>query len=135
MARPSGRPIVLLLAVLLTASACAARPGVDGSPRSQSASITLIEIEQRGPFTSMYDLVQILRPRWLRSQGPDSFMGGQGQVQVHFDGNWIGSVQNLRGLAAHGVTSVAWLDPVEAAARYGLNHSHGAIVVSTAPIH
>ena len=135
MPRPSRRPVALLLAFILTAGACAGRQSVDGSPRSQSAAITLTEIEQRGPFNSMYDLVQILRPRWLRSQGPDSFMGGQGQVQVHFDGNWIGPVQNLRGLAAHGVTSVAWLDPVEAAARYGLNHSHGAIVVSTAPIH
>ena len=51
------------------------------------------------------------------------------------DGNWLGSIQTLRGISAHGVTSIRWLGPVDAAARYGLNHSHGAIVVSTAVIH
>lgn len=135
MPRRPRKPSVLLLAILLTASACAGRAGPNGGPRSQSAPITLDEIDQRGPFTSLYDMVQILRPRWLRSQGPDSFLAEQGQVQVHFDGNWIGPVQNMRGLAAHGVTSLRWLDPVEAAARYGLNHGHGAIVISTAPVH
>ena len=134
-ARSSRRSPILLLALLIAAGACMGRAGPENTPRSQSAAITLAEIEQRGPFTSLYQMVQILRPRWLRSQGPDSFLGAQGQVQVHFDGNWIGSVQNMRGLAAHGVTSLHWLDPVEAAARYGLDHGHGAIVISTAPVH
>lgn len=126
----------LLLIVLLLAglAGCSAR-ATAGGPRGQADMIALEEIEQRGPFTSLYDLVQILRPRWLRAQGPDSFMAGQGEVQVHLDGNWLGGVQTMRGLAAHGVTSVRWLNPVDAAARYGLDHSHGAIVISTAPVH
>jgi hypothetical protein len=31
------------------------------------------------------------------------------------------------------VTSIDWLAPIDAAARYGLNHSHGAIIISTTP--
>jgi hypothetical protein len=126
---------LLLVVLMMIASACASRAGVPGSGRSQSDPITVSEIQQRGPFTNMYDLVQVLRPRWLRAQGPDSFVAGQGAVQVHIDGNWLGNVAALRGLAAHGVTSVRWLGPVDAAARYGLDHGHGAIVVSTGPVH
>lgn len=132
---PRSKGPILLLALLVTlAAGCANRAAV-GGPRGQGDTISLPEIEQRGPFTNMYDLVQILRPRWLRSQGPDTFMGSPGQVQVHVDGNWLGGVQAMRTLAAHGVTSVRWLNPVDAAGRFGLDHSHGAIIVSTAPVH
>lgn len=134
MPRPRGGLLFLVTIVMLIGAACVGRSSV-GGPRSQSDPITILEIEQRGPFNSLFEMVQILRPRWLRAQGPDSFLGGQGQVQVHIDGNWIGPVQNMRNLAAHGVTSVRWLDPVDAAGRFGLDHGHGAIVVSTAPVH
>ena len=127
--------LLLVVLLMLAGSACASRSGVAGGGRSQSDPITIVEIEQRGPFTNLYDLIMALRPRWLRSQGPDSFVAGQGAVQVHIDGNWLGNVSTLRTLAAHGVTSVRWLGPVDAAARFGLDHGHGAIVVSTAPVH
>ena len=132
MRRASGALLILILIVV--GSACATRR-VDGGPRSQSDPITVAEIERRGPFSNLYDLVQILRPRWLRSQGPDTLSGQQGQVQVHIDGNWLGSIETLRSISAHGITSIRWLGPVDAAARYGLDHSHGAIVVSTAVVH
>ncbi|HEX6923900.1 MAG TPA: hypothetical protein VF167_00615 [Longimicrobiaceae bacterium] len=134
MSRVHGRLVLLIAAILVIGAACASRTPL-GGPRSQSDPITIAEIEERGPFNSLYDLVQILRPRWLRPQGPDTFVGRSGQVQVHIDGNWIGPVQNMRNLAAHGVTSLYWLDPVDAAGRFGLDHSHGAIIVSTAPVH
>src|SRR5690606_4912394 len=126
--------LLLVIPLMLVGAACASRSTVGGA-RSQSDPITIAEIEQRGPFTNMYELIMALRPRWLRSQGPDSFVASQGAVQVHFDGNWLGNVSTLRNLAAHGVTSVSWLGPVDAAARFGLDHGHGAIVVSTAPVH
>ncbi len=125
---------LLLLIVVLISAACMGRAD-PGGPRSQSDAITVAEIERRGPFNSMYEMIQILRPRWVRSSGPDTFVGPAGQVQAHVDGNWVGPVQNLRTLAAHGVTSVSWLGPVDAAARYGLDHGHGAVVISTAPVH
>lgn len=133
---------LLTLAMLLVAGACGGRgpsaAGDSGSaapPRSRSTLITFEEMRQRGQTSNLYDLIQDLRPRWLRSRGPDTLLGQQGQVQVHMDGNWIGNVEALRRLAAAGVTSIEWLSPLDASARYGLDHSHGAIVVSTAPIH
>lgn len=125
----------LTLAIVLIAAACSGRVGTADTPRTQPDQINIEEIERRGPFNNLYDLVQILRPRWLRAQGPDTLVGQPGAVQVHMDGNWLGSVQTMRNLAAAGVTSLRWLSPIDAAARYGLDHGHGAIIVSTAPVH
>ncbi|HEX6071181.1 MAG TPA: hypothetical protein VFZ18_15210 [Longimicrobiaceae bacterium] len=125
---------VMTLAILVIAAGCggsAARG--DNAPRGNL--ITFEELEERGTYTNLYDVIEVLRPRWLRTQGPDTFMGQPGEVQVHIDGNWLGSVQTLRSLSPAGVTSIRWLAPIDASARYGLDHSHGAIVISTAPVH
>jgi hypothetical protein len=130
---------LLALAILLSGAGCgggAASPGPGAdSPGSRTDLITIEEIDQRGQYSNLYTLIEVLRPRWLRSQGPDTLLGQQGQVQVHVDGNRFGGVEALRNLSAAGVTSIQWIDPIDAAARYGLNHSHGAIIVSTAPVH
>ena len=125
---------LLTLAILVVGAGCggsAARG--DSTPRGNM--ITFEELEQRVTNTNHYDVIAVLRPRWLRTQGPDTLMGQQGEVQVHIDGNWLGSVQALRSLSPAGVTSIRWLAPIDASARYGLDHSHGAIVISTAPVH
>jgi hypothetical protein len=125
------------LALLLIAAGCTPSmdPAAAGRARTRSYLITFEEMEERGQFSSLYDLIAEMRPRWLRSQGPDTFMGPGGQVQVHMDGNRLGGVDALRRLSAYGVTSIQWLAPIDAAARFGLDHSHGVIIISTAPIH
>ena len=132
---------LLTLTFLLIGAACggavssARTDAADGRPRTRTNVITLEEIQQRGQYTNLYDLVQVLRPRWIRSQGPDTMIGRDGQVQVHMDGNRLGSVDVLRRLSPHGVTSIEWIAPIDAAGRFGLDHSHGAVIVSTRPIH
>ena len=125
---------LLILATLLTLTACAARSDADASGHSEL--ITYEELQTQGEYPNLYDLIQVLRPRWLRPQGgPDTFTRRTGQVQVHMDGNWMGDINVLRGLSPAGVTSISWMKPLDASARYGLDHSHGAIIVSTAPVH
>lgn len=123
---------LLILATLLSLTACAARSGAEG----RFDLITQEELQEKGQYSNLYQVVEVLRPRWLRSQGgPDTFAGEPGQVQVHMDGNWMGDVDVLRTLAPAGVTSMTWLKPLDAAARYGLDHSHGAIIISTRVVH
>lgn len=123
--------LVMACGTAVTSARREARP----TSRSWSSTITFEEMQRRGQHSNLYVLVQDLRPRWLRSRGPDTFLGPQGSVQVHFDGNHLGSVEALRRLSAYGVTSIEWLPPIEAGARFGFAHSHGAIVVSTRVIH
>lgn len=125
---------LLILATLLTLPSCALRSGSDN--RGPYDLITYEEIQEHGQFSTLYDVVEVLRPRWLQPQGgPDTFTDQPGQVQVHMDGNWMGDVDVLRGLSASGVTSIRWIRPIDAAARYGLDHGHGAIIISTRPVH
>lgn len=127
---------LLAAVVLLTGAACTASAGAGAAGgRTRSNVLTLEEIQQRGQYSNLYDLIQTLRPRWLRSQGPDTLIGQQGAVQVVMDGNRMGSVQGLRNMAVSGVTTIEWVAPIDASARYGLDHSHGAIVISTRPVH
>jgi hypothetical protein len=128
---------LLTAAILIIGAACgpAAGPGIPASPRSQTSVVTFEEIQQRGQYSNLYVLLQDLRPRWLRAQGPDSFMGSGGAVQVVMDGNRMGSVDALKSLSPSGVTSIRFVAPIEAAAQYGLDYSHGAVVISTAPVH
>lgn len=126
--------VLLALATLLTLPACAAHTGTDTGSRYDL--ITYEELRQHTQYANLYDLIEVLRPRWVRPQGgPDTFGDRPGQVQVRMDGNWMGDVGVLRGLSPSGVTSIEWLRPIDAGARYGLDHSHGAIIISTRPVH
>jgi hypothetical protein len=125
---------LLILALLLAGGACSSnRSAGDRSVSTRANLITFEEIQQRGPFSNLYDMVRNLRPRWVQAQGPDTFMGAQGEVQVHMDGNRLGSVDALKRMSPSGVTRVEWVAPIDAAARFGLDHSHGAILISTSP--
>jgi hypothetical protein len=122
---------ILIFAITLL-GACSGNSVANGAQgRSRANLITYEEIRQHGEYSSLYDLIAQLRPRWLRSQGPDTLLGEQGQVQVHMDGNRLGGVDVLQGLSPSGVTSITFLAPIDASARYGLDHSHGAIIIST----
>jgi hypothetical protein len=126
---------LLILAILLVGGACssARNPG-DASVSNRATLITFEEIQARGSFSNLYDLIRNLRPRWVQSGGPDTFMGQPGVVQVHMDGNRLGPVETLKRMSPSGVTRIEWVAPIDAAARFGLDNSHGAIVISTSPV-
>lgn len=125
---------LLILTTLLTLTACAAR--ADPNSAGRFDLITFEELQKEGQYSNLYAVIEVLRPRWLQPQGgPDTFMGEEGKVQVHMDGNWLGDVDVLRGLSPAGVTSISWMRPLDASGRYGLDHSHGAIIISTRPVH
>ena len=124
-----------IVSLVLVSAACAggSAPASGGpSARTRADLITQEEL-QRGSYTNLYDAVQALRSRWLNSRGPDTLIGRQGEVQVHMDETRLGGIGALRNIPPVGVTSLQWYSPTDAAARWGLDHGHGAIVISTRP--
>jgi hypothetical protein len=125
----------LLLLSLAFATSCASSGGTaapQGQARPSADLITHDEI-QKGHWQNAYELIQQLRPRWLRAHGPDSIHGETPDVQVHVDDNRLGGVSTLRGVSTNEITSIQFVDPVSAAARWGGDHANGAIIISTHP--
>ncbi|MGE5801458.1 MAG: hypothetical protein ACM358_04320 [Gemmatimonadota bacterium] len=115
---------VAMVAVLL-ASACGgggAKPA--GAPPADRETLRPDEWGTRN-FYSAYDAVAALRPMWLNKRGPD------GSIQVYVDDNHVGGLEMLRSVRTTSISMIKHLDGIQAAARYGVGHEQGAILVST----
>lgn len=132
MHRSVWQHLVLVPLLVLAACSSSGNTGTTSAPRSRADVITEEEL-RRGSFTNLYDAVQTLRSRWLNTRGPDTLIGRQGEIQVHVDETRLGGVSVLRSIPPVGVTHIQWYSPTDAAARWGLDHGNGAIVVSTRP--
>lgn len=119
---------VAALVLCLAAGACAGA-GTTGGPRINANLISRAEIEEAGP-SSAYDLVQKLRPIWLRKRGNTSFTQ-ETDVVIYFDGVRMGEREALREISSTNVESLEFLDARRATARYGEGHVAGAILVRT----
>jgi hypothetical protein len=86
----------------------------------------------------LYDVVQRLRPEWLRTHGASSIgtgLGGNGDgdpVRVYVGLVRLGGPEVLTRLTTEHVDSLRFFTPGQAQARFGPGHPNGAIQVITA---
>ena len=80
---------------------------------------------------SLYDQIRRVRPNWLNLRGISSIGDTGDGIVVYRDGVRLGGVGLLRDMMVESVESARFLSGPEAASRYGLDHQHGAIVVTT----
>ena len=118
----------LLLVAALALSACAAASSSSGSSLN-SDLITRAEIDEAGP-SNAYDLIQKLRPIWLRWRGSTSFTQ-ETDVKVYLDGTGMGEREALRRIDTFNIESIQYLDARRATNRLGAGHVNGAILVVT----
>lgn len=113
---------------LAFAQACT---GTSGNRRTapDHSAISTAELEA-SPYANVFEVVQALRPNWLRLKGPTSFRGVE-YVRVYLDGSLLGAPEQLRLVTTRSIASVRFFDGVAATQRWGLDHGQGAIVVST----
>jgi hypothetical protein len=122
----SARAQCFFLAIILSLSACAARqPGAASSDRNLLSS----EEMQKAGYVDGLLAVQTLRPLWLRMRGPTSSRAET--IKVYLDGSLLGGPEQLRQIRTSSISSMRYYDGLEATQRWGLDHGHGAIVVST----
>jgi hypothetical protein len=81
-------------------------------------------------YSDAFTTVQTLRPQWLRQRGALSITQRE-SVKVYLDGSLYGGAESLRQITTRSISSIRYLDALEATQRYGLDHGQGAIVVST----
>lgn len=124
--------VVLLSALMLAPSALAAQD----KPKSSSTLITEDEIERARPNVgNAFDVVQLLRPRWLRvremvqlpnaSGGLDPQMA---QIHVYIDDRDKGDVEYLKTIPAESIYSLKFMSMTEVGARFGPSSGPGIVV-------
>ena len=117
---------------LVTALACAS--GTGRARRAPPASTTVLladEIRAVGARTA-YEAVLRLRPEWLRRRGAVSIRDpGSGEVVVYVDGVRLGGPGSLGSIPVGSIVLIEYLNPSDAAGRYGPGHLGGAIQVRT----
>jgi hypothetical protein len=126
---------MLRFAILVAVIACASSPTAGNGARQLPDRVSSGEISSSGA-TNAYELIQRLRPNWLRSPNIGSIGGGARTqvIVVYLDGQRLGDLDSLRNLSAVGVTSMQWLNATKAATvlhEVGSDPIAGAIMIRT----
>jgi hypothetical protein len=127
MTRVNVASTVMIAMLLATAAGCSSSPrnGAQPNPRLLTAE----EMLQSG-YSDAFSVVQSLRPQWLRVRGVTSIANPEA-VRVYLDGSLMGGLDHLRSISIRSISSIRYLDGLEATNRWGLDHGMGAIVVTT----
>jgi hypothetical protein len=118
---------------------CACASGTQGTVRSTTREsspdyITSVEVAAT-PVANVYDLINRLRPQWLRTKTGSIRDNTRSQViAVYLDDARIGDIASLRTISTSGVQSLRYYDATRAATVLrspGSDPIAGAIVIST----
>lgn len=122
------RSTVALLTI--SAGACAAGGG-ESIGTSSSAPITVEEIQDVSA-NNLYQVVESLRPQWLRSRGSLSISNpSAGEPVVYMNQMRMGSIEVLRELQPLSIAGIQWITASDATTLFGLGHAGGVIQVLT----
>jgi len=114
-------PLVFVLAL-----ACASGGQSSGRTAPSRDVITAEEVADASLSTqSAYDVVQRLRPRWLRSRGG----GTAGLPMLVINNIPSGDLERLRSIAAIDVSEIRFISSQDATTRWGTGFVGGAIEV------
>ena len=125
------RRLVPALLVLLL-SACASGGGASsGTAGRRGGAPRLITGEElhSGSYRNAYDVVEALHPNWLRVRGTQ--VDGTEMVWVFLDDARLGGVDHLRSIPTASISSIQYIDPVDAGSRWGKGYENGVIYVRT----
>jgi hypothetical protein len=125
------RVLLLLGAVVLLPSALAAQ----SKPKSSSSLITEEEIERARPNVgNAFDVVQLLRPRWLGRAREMTALPGAGtdarmaEIHVYMEDRDKGDVEFLKTIPADLIYSLKFMSMTEVGARFGPSSGPGIVV-------
>lgn len=119
-----------LLVCLIVLPACASGGGSSTSTGRQRNLITSEEIQPL-QVASAYEVVQQLRPEYLRTRGARGMAGQPETAVVYVDGVRQGGTGYLRQIPKETVMEVRYMNANDATTMYGTGHSGGAIIVRT----
>ena len=125
-------PLVIAVAVL--AVSCASSGTRTDATRQQTRRSRDVIVQAEIDSTSAadaYQVIQLLRPEWLRSRGAGS-MGGAPQMPVAYvDGQRYGELQSLQSFRIGTFKELRYYSASEATNRWGTGHTGGVVFLTT----
>ncbi len=129
------RGLLLVSAVLLVPSVLAAQSKPQSKPKGNSTLITQEEIENARPNVgNAFDVVQLLRPRWLGRAREVLTLPGPGtdvrmsEVHIYVEDRDRGDVEFLKTIPAELIYSLKFMSTTEVGARFGPSSGPGIVV-------
>jgi len=121
----------LYLFALAAAVGCASGGAGTAAPGTDRNVITETELRSV-PASNLYELIEKVRPNFLRSRGASSINLRGGEYPVVFlDGRSYGEIESLRSIVPNQVSMVRYYDASTAASRYGMISATGVIDVTS----
>jgi hypothetical protein len=120
--------LFLMASVLFIATGCTGS-AVEKIEQRDRHYVSADEIDEYGSGADLYSLVQRVRPAWLVKTGPHSGIGSD-DIRVYINGMRYDDPSALRFFTGSDVESLRFLEAGRATARFGVGHSHGAIIVT-----
>lgn len=126
------RPLAAAILLSLVLAACSAAAGPQTGEMRTRRDTNVITREEIGATSASdaYEIVRLLRPRWLIKRGALSATQ-QSDIVVYVDNVHIGGPGALRSIPTLSVMRMEFLNASSATQRWGTNHVHGAILVSS----
>lgn len=125
--------VFLALALSLASAACSSTGSTSGERARINRNSNLITEAELADVTqqNVFDVVRRLRPTWLRIRGRGTVsIDRESTIPVYLDGILRGSTRLLGRLRPSEVREIRYVDPNDAAIRYGSTHRDGAIMVT-----
>jgi hypothetical protein len=126
-------------ALIACAPPAPAATGATPETGNRNRSVLTTEELRSGNDQTLFDVVQRLRPDWLRLRGSTSIAAGRtgaldaDVIQVYLDQIRVGGPEALKQLSVSRAMSLKFYTPGEAQQRFGNGNVNGAIQVVTAP--
>ncbi len=114
-----------LTLLLLLLQGCASSGSGDGPPRRSGNLITAEEMQQTAIGSDAYQVIERLRPAWLRVRS------GVGAAVVFLNGQRYGDLDSMRTIPAGDLDSARLLSAADATTLYGTGYPAGIIDLRT----
>jgi hypothetical protein len=122
--------IGVLVLTLCTTTSCVTAGGGTQGQRNRS-QITAEEIATTNA-SSAYEIVERLRPEFLRSRGQKSLSDPTPDDPiVYVNGMRSGAIESMRSMSAQDVLEIRFITAADATTRFGTGHTGGVIEVRT----
>lgn len=124
---------VLIMGVSLACSSATTMTTASDLPRDKRDAITAEDIARsRNPGWYAYEIINQLRPNFLKAHNAVTLESRDPiYADVYVNEQYHGDIESLRSFPVDAITSIVYLNPYDAATRFGKEMPGGAIMIRT----